>query len=211
MKKVFCIGLNKTGTTSLEKALKELGFKVGKQSIAEELSIEVFEGIYDNIFKYIDKYNAFQDLPFSVGDFYKVLYKQYPEAKFILSLRDDENEWYKSQINFQTKRLSKDGLPPRVKDLKESKYRYKGWEYEVSKYIWLKDKDYSDNDFCFDEIKSKQYYLNRNEEIISFFQDKKDSLLVINLKEKYSYKKMCEFLGKKPIRDEFPHENKGSV
>lgn len=35
--KVFCIGANKTGTTSLEKALKDLGFKMGDQGAAQGL------------------------------------------------------------------------------------------------------------------------------------------------------------------------------
>lgn len=36
-KKVFVIGQNKTGTTSLEKAFKDLGFIVGDQRVAEIL------------------------------------------------------------------------------------------------------------------------------------------------------------------------------
>ena len=35
--KVFCIGLNKTGTTSLELALQELGYRMGNQPTAELL------------------------------------------------------------------------------------------------------------------------------------------------------------------------------
>jgi hypothetical protein len=35
--KIFCIGCNKTGTTSLETAFKDWGYKLGNQTIAERL------------------------------------------------------------------------------------------------------------------------------------------------------------------------------
>lgn len=35
--KIFCIGSGKTGTTSVEKALKDLGFKMGDQVKGELL------------------------------------------------------------------------------------------------------------------------------------------------------------------------------
>ena len=37
MEKVFCIGFPKTGTTSLEKALKDLGYRLGDQHQGELL------------------------------------------------------------------------------------------------------------------------------------------------------------------------------
>jgi hypothetical protein len=35
--KIFCIGINKTGTTSMAKALSELGISIGRQGPAELL------------------------------------------------------------------------------------------------------------------------------------------------------------------------------
>jgi hypothetical protein len=35
--KVFCIGANKTGTTSVEMALKDLGYRMGDQDAAQGL------------------------------------------------------------------------------------------------------------------------------------------------------------------------------
>ena len=42
--KVFCIGFNKTGTTSVEVALRNFGFKIGEQKVAEVLADEVDHG-----------------------------------------------------------------------------------------------------------------------------------------------------------------------
>ena len=36
-KKIFCIGANKTGTTSVERALIDHGFKMGNQRNAQDL------------------------------------------------------------------------------------------------------------------------------------------------------------------------------
>jgi 3-oxoacyl-[acyl-carrier-protein] synthase III len=38
--KIFCVGCNKTGTTSLEVALRELGYIMGDQATAELLTIQ---------------------------------------------------------------------------------------------------------------------------------------------------------------------------
>lgn len=102
--KVFCIGENKTGTTSVGFALKKLGFSLLPQKEFEKIYInEVIFDNYKNFFKLISKYDAFQDIPFSKWDFYKKIYEKYPNERYILTIRDSE-AWFNSLFNFH-KRL----------------------------------------------------------------------------------------------------------
>lgn len=89
--KLFCVGLHKTGTTSLKTALEAEGFKVadyfgiedpdiGKTGLQQALSM-------------VDEYDAFQDDPWYL--YYREFHSKYPDAKFVLTTRDSE-AWYQS-------------------------------------------------------------------------------------------------------------------
>ena len=69
--KFFCIGANKTGTTSLEKAFKELDFVIGNQRKAELLTPDYFEKNYQPLLDYCKTAEVFQDVPFSFLDTYR--------------------------------------------------------------------------------------------------------------------------------------------
>ncbi|HOW58754.1 MAG TPA: sulfotransferase [Candidatus Omnitrophota bacterium] len=77
--KIFGIGLAKTGTYSLRKALEILGFKTLHFSLDPEKDLERFE--------------AFCDMPFQTR--YPEYDKKYPKSKFILTVRD-KNAWLRS-------------------------------------------------------------------------------------------------------------------
>lgn len=204
-RKVFCIGANKTGTTSLKQALEELGYRIGNQAEAEIVGLYALQGDVQRLLNYCKCAEAFQDVPFSKGDIYKTLKAHFPDAGFILSVRDDENEWYESLVRFHTRRLSQDGLPPRIRDLKRSKYRYRGYEFESAQ-LRLEGQNCADDDFAFEENACKNGYLERNREITAFFGDA-PNFIVLNLKDEGAYGKLCDFLGKKPVRRRFPHLN----
>jgi|OM-RGC.v1.024918694 hypothetical protein len=114
--KIFCIGFNKTGTTSLHRALFREGFKLGDQPTAEKLLNAYVAGHYEPIEAYCKTARAFQDIPFSLPRMYQPLYRAYPDAKFILSIRDSGEQWFASQIRAAASRL---GKVPTLADLKE--------------------------------------------------------------------------------------------
>jgi hypothetical protein len=66
-RKVFCIGRNKTGTTSMAKLFKQLSLDVGPQRKFEKLFRDWKNGDFDKIIDEV-KYSgiAFQDIPFSL-------------------------------------------------------------------------------------------------------------------------------------------------
>jgi len=114
MKKIFGIGLAKTGTTSFSKALDLLGYK----SIHEPKT-----------WKQIDDNEAITDIaiPFP----YNELYKRYPNSIFILTTRDNEN-WIKSI----SKQFHKNKRP---KDKIERIKKFYG-TYEFNPNVWLNRK-----------------------------------------------------------------------
>lgn len=94
--KVFCIGRNKTGTTSMARAVVSLGFKLGKQSRAERLLEDWGKRDFCRIIRYCKSADAFQDIPFSLPDTYQALDEAFPKSKFILTVRNNSEEWYET-------------------------------------------------------------------------------------------------------------------
>jgi len=90
--KVFGIGMNKTGTTTLEKCLSRLGFH--HHSFDLELTQAVDEGNLDPVFEVADAYDSFEDWPWPL--IYEELDERYPDAKFILTTRKDSATWIDS-------------------------------------------------------------------------------------------------------------------
>jgi len=89
--KVFCVGLQKTGTTSLQYALSKLGYRVaGVFSIKD---LDTPEQMRDRALSLVPRFDAFADNPWCV--FYRELDRAVPGSKFILTTRDPE-KWYAS-------------------------------------------------------------------------------------------------------------------
>jgi hypothetical protein len=91
--KIFCIGLNKTGTTTLGSILEKQGYKV-KGFDGEVLIKYRFRGFDASIQALIEEYDAFQDIPWPL--MFEELYTNYPGAKFILTTRSSADKWFKS-------------------------------------------------------------------------------------------------------------------
>lgn len=92
MRKVFGIGLNKTGTKTLGKCLSILGYK--NKSYDFNLLEEYANGNYDPIYAECDLNNSFEDWPWPL--LFKELDSKYPDSKFILTYRLSPEVWYDS-------------------------------------------------------------------------------------------------------------------
>ena len=104
--KVFGIGANKTGTTSLEAILRLYGLSLPNQGDqAGRLTIPTLLGNYEAFKSYVARFDAFQDQPFSRGTLYVAADCLFPHSKFILTERDPE-EWFESLCRY-TKKVHK--------------------------------------------------------------------------------------------------------
>lgn len=201
--KYFCIGRNKTGTTSLKKAFQDLGYPVGDQYRAEILHMDhYFKDEFDPIIRYCKSAQVFQDVPFSAPETFKYLDKAYPGSKFILTVRDDAEQWYRSITRFHAKLFGKDGRVPTVDDLKSAIYIRKGAPYNTVRVHGTPDHDPYNKEIMI------AHYEKHNRDVMEYFKDRPDDLLVINVSQPGAYQKFVDFLGVDSPYDDFPWENR---
>lgn len=199
--KVFCIGRNKTGTTSIEFVLKEFGYNMGNQGKAELLVHDYAKGNWKPIIKYCKSAEAFQDAPFSWPNTWLILHEHFPDAKFILTTRDSE-KWYNSITKFHAKGFSKNNHPPTKSDLINATYRYKGFMWDANRAVWK-----TDEENVYNKKNMIDNFERHNKDVKHFFIGK-NNFLEIDVSDEYSYIELCDFLGKEPMHKDFPHLNK---
>lgn len=197
--KIFVIGLNKTGTTSVHRALRREGIKLGDQLVGERLLSAYMKSDFAPILRYCKSARAFQDVPFSFPDTYRHLYEAFSDAKFILTIRDSGEQWVDSHVNFVVKRL---GKVPTLEDMKEATYCWKGWMYDVHRTVYGEGVRFDDR-----QVKMECYHRHKRD-VQEFFRDKPDRLLVLNLAQDRAFASFCEFLGIRSAHADFPWANK---
>nr|XP_039273956.1 uncharacterized protein LOC120347910 [Styela clava] len=98
--KVICAGLSKTGTKSMNEALSILGYKVYDLLENFEIFGKEWRKIFDGkagveeiraMYKDID---AAMDVP--IYSFWEMILEAFPDAKVILTVRDDEDKFCES-------------------------------------------------------------------------------------------------------------------
>ena len=181
MEKIFGIGWAKTGTTTLGKCFSILGFK--HQSARLDLVKEIAKNDLSKIIKLAEDKDAFEDWPWLI--LYKELDKAFPESRFILTERDPL-KWIKSYKNMlKNQGKASDELN------------------EIRRVLY---------GLPFPHVSEKQLikrYKNHNEEVKKYFEDRPNSLLVVNWGNGDGWNKLCEFLGKTIPDEPFPHANRG--
>ncbi len=90
--KVFGIGLNKTGTTTLGVCLRTLGFR--HAPYAGRFVPDVKAGRFQDLFAYAEGYDSFEDWPWPLA--YRELEARFPGSRFILTTRKDADTWFDS-------------------------------------------------------------------------------------------------------------------
>lgn len=107
--KIFGIGLGRTGTKSLTKALRQLGFSIHHYPDDSITAAEVISG---RPYSITDTCDGLTDLHATVR--FKELDQRYPGSKFILTVRD-RNSWLEScQRHFSYYKANLDPNPIRA-------------------------------------------------------------------------------------------------
>jgi hypothetical protein len=185
--RIFGIGMQKTCTTSLNGALNILGFDA-----AHWESPRRARDIWQEMREFgksltMEAFYAASDLPISL--MYEQFDKSYPGSKFILTIRNGDH-WLESVRNH--------------------------WSYEHNP--WRADWDWD----CFSHRIHKELYgkkqfdapvfLERyhqhNEEVLRYFANRRDDLLVIDIERSPTWDALCKFLDKPIPAVPFPHKNK---
>lgn len=197
--KIFCIGYNKTGTTTLETALRLYGYNLPNQQEQEvRLTEQCFSTDYTALLSFVNGYDAFQDMPFSQGLTYVVADALFPNSKFILTERDSES-WFKSMTSFHKKIFNVDDMSKVTEAdlLEKHTYLYRGYLHTINARMLTTYQD-SSKKVNWDKLFDKDYYIKlyeeRNHTIKKYFADAPDKLLVIDVIKENSTKNICDFL-----------------
>lgn len=182
--KIFCVGLNKTGTTSLHKAFEILGLKsIHYMDDKGNCIADAFQANYltgDNIIKGFEKYDAFSDWvrPPHVIDIIKEFNKQHSCSKFILNVRD-LGCWLNS----------------REKHVKRAQERKRN--NPEAELPWLE----------IDRDGWKSEYENHYREVTAYFKSERIDFLLFDVVNGDGWDKLCPFLNLPIPATPFPKEN----
>ena len=212
--KIFCIGANKTGTTTVEAVFKSLNFKVPNQQ-DQELSIvdPLRKGNFLLLKNYCDHWDAFQDAPFSYEDNYIIFDVLFPNSKFILTIRD-ELSWFESLLRFHKKvfnfRFKRQATESFFKD--KNLYLERNYIYEAQRRTVMRFDSgqlFFDWKGLYNRKKRINSYRLRNEAVVRYFLDRPEQLLIIDVTKEIDTSKIVEFLGlPKEKIVLMPHKNK---
>jgi hypothetical protein len=181
--KVFGIGLQKTGLTSVLRLMQGLGIKARGADIRQKRNF-CKQNDYDAVLKYYDTADFFCDWPTPL--MYRAIWKKYGDkALFILTIRKDSRAWF------------------------ESLKRHNAYAHPFkNKHHWVFGRYYPHG---FDE-EHISYYERHIQDVLRFFEQRGASkqLLVLRVDEPQAVSKLADFLGITIERERFPHENKSA-
>ncbi|XP_078361375.1 uncharacterized protein LOC144645700 [Oculina patagonica] len=194
--KVICAGHGKTGTKSIAKALRHLGFTVfdWEEQAFDFLDhwVDVFQnGTKPDVKRVYKNADAVVDFPGAF--FYEEILEAFPDCKVLLSERE-EDSWIKSLVRqleaiFADRSQIRSMLSPTTRKM----------DYILDSYITA----------TIGSCNTKSTYVFRKRYRIHNHRVKStvpaDKLLVYNVKQ--GWKPLCDFLGCEVPTDPFPHEN----
>lgn len=212
--KLFCIGYNKTGTTTLETVLRLYGYNMPNQQEQEiRLSKSVFKTNYDELTSFCSNYDAFQDMPFSQGLTYVAADAIFPNSRFILSERP-ASAWYESMCAFHKKKFKFGDVTELTETdvLERFNYLYPGYSHSIKERL-LSSFENNRTKVNWDKLYDRDWYIDmyerRNEEIKRYFLKAPEKLLIIDVTQEETTEKICRFLN---IPTEYifdmPHSNR---
>jgi hypothetical protein len=202
MTKLFCIGANKTGTTSLRAFFADHGYRCGDQAAGELLMGHYAAGHWQPIINLAATADFFQDLPFSARHTYRHLAKAYPDARFILTRRDSAETWYHSLVRFHARKFGDGVHPPTAAQLMAAEYRYPGFAWIAHKALYntpIQDPYHRDT--------LLRWYYMHCEEVHAFFAPFPERLLDVAIEDPLAAQKIAIFADLKLQYPTLPHLN----
>jgi len=217
---VIGAGMGRTGTTSLKVALERLGFGVchhmqevlrsfktgfshaedwAKLKETEPMSKERKE-LIKHMFPSDSHFHSITDYPGAF--YYRELAELYPNAKIILTVRDNADAWIKS-VDYTIGHFFQARSPwgvwpdPGIYLL----FRLNPVFWKFSNVLG----SFNDHDLLQDHESKRKYYLSWKENVTQYFKGQQEKLLVFNVKE--GWDPLCKFLNVPVPEIPFPRVN----
>ncbi len=180
LRKVIGVGLPKTGTSSLQSALKLLGYKRFAGFDMDDC-MKYLRGDIEPLVAKMETRDGAQDWPWPL--LYQPLYRAYPDALFVLTLRKDEDAWCASmQAHAELKR--KLVRPP---GMRQHIYGYENPADNPQHHI--------------------DHYRAHNDRVRDYFSGK-GQLIEACWENGDGWEVLCDALALPVPADDFPHANK---
>jgi hypothetical protein len=182
--KVFGIGLNKTGTTTLGTCLERLGYD--HVSCRADLLADWRAGRKDTVFAVTDAHQSFEDWPWPL--MYRDLSARYgTDAKFILTLRRSPEVWLRSLKMHALQRTSVRG------HCRKLAYGYSYPHHAEAEHL--------------------EIYRRHQADVMEFFETAGASaqLRVLCWETGDGWDALCDFLGHDRVDWPFPHDRRAAI
>ena len=200
--KVFCIGRNKTGTTSIASALSELGYRIGHQPAAELLMEDWAARDFRAIVRLCQTADAFQDVPFSLDYTFQIVDHAFPGSQFVLTVRNSAQDWYDSLVRFHASLFGKT-TPPTVEDLMHCDYCRPGWLWRQQQLVYGADETNLYNPDLY-----MAHYNSHISRVQDYFKYRARDLLILDVSDANAMQYLCNFLGIAHEGQAMPHLNR---
>ncbi|XCN74206.1 MAG: sulfotransferase family protein [Candidatus Electrothrix aestuarii] len=177
--KIFGIGLNKTGTTTLGQCGEILGLRCTgcNPRLLEDF---VVRNDFSRIVQHVSRYDLFEDWPWPL--IYKQLDEMFPGSKFILTVRSSAETWLES-----LKKHSMRTHP--TKHCRKLAYNFNFPHKHEKEHV--------------------EFYIKHNDCVRSYFDNRRNDFVELCWENGDGFEKLCNFLGYDVPDVPFPHANKG--
>lgn len=190
--KIVGIGLPKTGTNSLHWALRRLGY----QSVHYRHDSGLLAGQIATL-EDLEIMDAISDLPGPA--YYQEIDQRYPGSKFIYTVRELES-WVGSlcRAEYYVEFWRKSKSEPYAINPPEDDTR-QGFRSKCFNKLWPNIPRYFERGYFL------QRYVQHDLEVFSYFQNRLENVLVLNICGGEGWRQLCSFLNKPiPRREPFP-------
>lgn len=185
--RVFGIGLSRTGTRSLTAALHVLGIDTIHYPTGEDTLRALTSGKLD--FGVLEVFDGITDI--TVAPYYVELAERYPDAKFILTTRDEES-WLRScERHWRGRDAFARGATPAA-------------ETHMHLRRFLRAAVYGAYDF--EPERFRRVYRRHVEDVRRAFANEPGRLLELDIVGGEGWEKLAPFLGRPIPRQPFPHK-----
>lgn len=184
--RIFCVGLNKTGTSTMKRCYDILGllpvaspttFSAKQRRVVSRFKRD---RNYSPVLELAEQFSAFEDRPWNMWSMYRQLDERFPDSRFILTWRDPDS-WWRSVEQWIT--VTK----PQTRNLYQLHLRASSAEREAM----------------------LDGYLRYNTEVEEYFSGT-GRLLKIDFEAGEGWQELCTFLNMPIPERDFPHINRRS-
>ena len=196
--KVFVIGRNKSGTSTICDYLAGRGLVVGSEAAGERLLEHWTRRDFDPIVRFCRRAQVFKDIPFSYPFTFQAMDQAFPGSKFVLSVWPSADDWYSAFTGFHARQFG-GGNVPTADQLRMADYRDPGFVLETLQLLYgTSDESPYDRDTLIEQ------YNRHVDTVQEYFAHRPDDLIVLDIGAPGGQRALCRFLGLSVDGGEFP-------